>query len=138
MGDYERSTTVSVPPARLFEYLADPTNLPAYLPRLTSVRPQGGDKYTVSAHIDPPDGPARDVEGEAWMSVRQAGRTLAWGSEGPNDYRGELDVDPGAEHRSSTLTVRIHTERVEGDSIDSGLDETLAGLRRAVEASESS
>ncbi len=138
MGDYERSTTVSVAPARLFDYLADLTHLPSYLPRLTSVTPQGGDKYQVSAHIDPPDGPARDVEGEAWMKVKEAGRTLSWGSTGPNHYRGELDVDPGDDDGSSKLTVRIHTERVEGDSIDSGLEETLAGLRRAVEGNESS
>src|SRR5512142_717135 len=31
MGDYERSTAVQVPPARLFSYLADVESLPAYL-----------------------------------------------------------------------------------------------------------
>lgn len=42
MGDYEESTTVRVEPNRLFEYLADIENLPAYLPRLSSARPTSG------------------------------------------------------------------------------------------------
>ncbi|MFC6600421.1 hypothetical protein [Kitasatospora paranensis] len=33
MGDCEGSGTVAVPPARLFTYLADVRNLPAFLPR---------------------------------------------------------------------------------------------------------
>jgi hypothetical protein len=61
MGDYERSTDVQVPPARLFSYLADVANLPGYLPRLTSATPTHDDKVDVTAHIDPPDGPPRDI-----------------------------------------------------------------------------
>lgn len=134
MGDYEESTTVAVSARELFSYLQDLQNLPHYLPRLTSVRSNGGDKYTVTAHIEPEGGEPRDVEGEAWMSVKAEGRTLAWGSAGPNDYAGELDVDPGDDEGSSRLTVRLHTERVDGPSIEDGLKETLAGVKRAVES----
>ena len=51
MGDYEQSTTVHVPPARLFSYLADVANLPAYLPRLTSATPAHDGRVDVTAHI---------------------------------------------------------------------------------------
>ncbi len=88
----------------------------------------------VTAHIDPPDGPERDVTGEAWLRVRTEGKTLEWGAAGPHDYRGELDVDPDGDERS-LLTVRLHTQRADGASIDSSLDETLAGIRRAAEES---
>ena len=138
MGDYERSTSVAVPPARLFTYLADVRQLPAYLPRLTSATPTHDDKVQVTAHIDPPDGPARDVESEAWMKIVADGRTLHWGSPGPNDYHGELDVDPGADADTSTLTIRLHTERVDGPSVEDGLAEALEGIRRAAEGAERS
>ncbi len=133
MGDYERSTTVQVPPARLFSYLADVENLPRYLPRLTSATPAHGDRVDVTAHVDPPDGPARDVQSEAWLKVVTDGRSLQWGAAGPGGYHGELDVDPGSDQFSSRLTVRLHTERVEGPSIDDGLDETMRGLKHAIE-----
>ncbi len=138
MGDYEESTTVALPPSRLFDYLADVQNLPAYMPRLTSAEPTGGDRVEVTAHIDPPGGPERDVQGEAWIKVIQQGKKLQWGAAGPHDYHGELDVDSGPNADTSTLTVRLHTERAEGDEIRRGLDETLKGIKSAVEQAERS
>jgi hypothetical protein len=44
MREYERSTAVQAPPARLFSYLADVANLAAYLPRLISATPAHNDK----------------------------------------------------------------------------------------------
>ena len=137
MTDHERSTTVAVPPAVLFDYLSDLQHLPAYLPRLTGVRATGDGTYEVTAHIEPPDSPPRDVEGEAWMKVKEAGRTLQWGSAGPSHYHGELDVDPGEDSSSSTLTVRLSTER-SGPGIENGLDETLNGIKARVESAEQS
>ena len=98
------------------------------------MRPLGDDIVELTAHIDPPDGPERDVKGKAWLRVRSEGTSLEWGAAGPHDYRGELDVDPDGDDRSR-LTVRLHTERADGASIDTSLDETLAGIRRAAEDS---
>lgn len=135
MGDYERSTTVAVSARELFAYLQDVDNLPRYLPRLTGVRPAGEGTYTVTAHLEANEhGPARDVEGEAWISVKEEGRTLAWGSAAPHDYRGELDVDPGDDETTSRLTVRLHTERADGPSVEDALDETIDGLKRVAES----
>lgn len=136
MGDYSRSITVGVAPDRVFDYLSDIRNLPRYMPRLTSAEPTEGDTVRVTAQIAPEGEPEHEVENEAWMRVREAGRTIEWGSTGPNDYRGELDVDGGSDAGTSTLTVRLHTER-DDDDIDAGLDEALTGLREAVERAES-
>lgn len=132
MGDYERSTTVDIPADVLFGYLSDVEHLPAYLPRLTSVTSLGDGQVEVTAHIHPPDGPEQDVKGEAWLRVREQGQTLEWGAAGPHDYRGELDVDPADDARSR-LTVRLHTERSDGESIEASLEETLAGIKRVAE-----
>lgn len=76
MGVYEKSITVAVPPERLFSYLADVENLPAYLPRLTAARPQGGARVTVTAHIDPPNGPEQDATSDAFIRITEQGKSL--------------------------------------------------------------
>ncbi|MFF9203890.1 SRPBCC family protein [Streptomyces sp. NPDC014986] len=136
MGDYSDTITVAVPPERLFSYLADVQNLPAYLPRLTSVRPHDGDKVTVTAHIDPADAPEQDVTSEAWIRVVEEGKSLEWGAPGPHDYHGRLHVAGGDGDGTSRLTVELHTESAEGEQIDHGLDEALTGIKNAVERAE--
>ncbi|MER7983691.1 SRPBCC family protein [Streptomyces sp. NPDC095817] len=133
MNDYDNSITVDVPPARLFDYLADVKNLPAYLPRLKAAHPHDGDRVTVTAHIDPPGGPEQDVTSEAWIRVLEHGKTLTWGSPGENDYHGQLHVAAGEQEGTSRLTVELHTEHAEGPQIDDGLRETLTGIKDAVE-----
>ncbi|MFD6419315.1 SRPBCC family protein [Streptomyces sp. NPDC060194] len=136
MGNYDNSITVAVAPDRLFSYLADVENLPAYLPRLTSAHAHDGDQVTVTAHIDPPDAPERDVKGEAWIHVLEQGKTLEWGAAGPHDYGGRLHVSPADTPDSSRLSVELHTRRVEGEQVDEGLQEALTGIKSAVESAE--
>jgi hypothetical protein len=57
----------------------------------TGEHPGGGEEVHVVAEVE---GTRR--EGEAWMAVDDAQRTLRWGSEGPNSYHGELQVAPAA------------------------------------------
>lgn len=139
MGDYDNTITVDVPPARLFDYLADVRHLPDYMPRLTSAEPKGGDKVEVTAHLedkDTPDHGGQDVEGEAWVHVLEQGKTLEWGAAGPHDYHGKLHVSPGDNPDTATLSVELHTERAEGAQVDEGLQETLRGIKSAVERAE--
>ncbi|MFJ3841992.1 hypothetical protein ACIPY6_41755 [Streptomyces sp. NPDC090054] len=62
-------------------------NLPAYMPRLTSAKPNGGDRVTVTAHIEPPGEPEQDVKSEAWIHVLEEGKSLEWAEAEP-DARG--------------------------------------------------
>ena len=136
MGDYGNTITVAVSPARLFSYLADVENLPAYLPRLTAAHLHDGDRVTVTAHLDPPQAPEQDVTGEAWIHVIEDGKSLEWGASGPRDYRGRLQVAPGDDAGTSQLTVELHTQRTEGERVEDGLREALDGIKSAVEAAE--
>lgn len=136
MGDYDNKITVAVAADRLFSYLADVKNLPAYMPRLTSVRPHGGEQVTVTAHIDPPDAPEQDVTSEAWVRVVEEGRSLEWGAAGPHQYRGRLHVASGDEASHSVLTVELHTEQTDGPPVHEGLREALTGIKTAVENAE--
>jgi carbon monoxide dehydrogenase subunit G len=128
MADYERSREIAATADTVFDYLCDIRNLPKYFERMTSAKPGDGETIWTTARIDTGDG-VRDVEGEAWFRVNREAHSIAWGSEGPNDYHGELSVSP--KDAGSTVTVSIHTTRTGDDAkqqIDAGLDQTLANI----------
>ena len=133
MGTYEQSIAVAVSPSRLYAYLSDVDNLPEYMPRITQAHAvDDGEAVDVTARIDPEGEEPQTVHGEAWLRVREEGRSLEWGSQGPNDYRGELEVDAG-DDGGSTLRVRLHTERTEGDQVDAALREVVDQVKTLVE-----
>jgi len=125
--DYTGSSRVDAPADALFDYLSDVGNLPDYFSRMRSAAPgEGEEVHTVA---EGPDG--QTVEGDAWFRVDQEAKRVEWGSEGPNDYHGHLDVSE--EGRSSRVEVHISTARVTSDEVDRGIEETLASIRRLVE-----
>jgi uncharacterized protein YndB with AHSA1/START domain len=136
MGTYESTTTVTASPDELFSYLSDVHNLPEYFAAMKSAEPAGAAEGDA-----PPDAEAvhsvavvegQQVEGEAWFKRDADARSLSWGSEGPNQYGGELRVD--GDGTGSRVTVRLHTEHAEGERIQEGLEETLANIKEKVEA----
>lgn len=127
MGDYKHSQEVDAPAGRLFDYLCDVRNLPRYFSAMTSAEPTGGDAVRVVADLG---GTTR--EGEAWFRADRERRRLEWGSEGPNDYHGYLDVT--GDGTTSAVTVFLHTERHDSGEIDQGIMDTLAAVGRLVEA----
>ena len=127
MGDYSGSTEVGAPAGQLFEYLSHLGNLPRYFTAMTSAEPAGQDAVRVVADLN-----GTTHEGEAWFRVDRERRHLEWGSEGPDDYHGSLDV--AGDERASSVTVFLHTERHDSGEIDRGIAETLAEVKRLVEA----
>ncbi len=126
MGDYQHTATVNAEPGVLFDYLADVENLPHYFISMRSAEPAEGDTVHTVADVD---GTRR--EGDAWFTAEHESRTIRWGAPGPHDYSGELTVT-GAES-GSRVTVRLHTEHVDGGDIVRGLEETLAAIKQNVE-----
>ncbi len=126
MGDYRRSQDVDAPAMQLFDYLSDVGNLPRYFTAMTSAEPAGNDAVRVVAEVD-----GTTQEGEAWFRVDRERQHLEWGSEGPDNYHGYLDVtgDAGA----SLVTVFLHTERHDSGDIDRGISQTLKTVKRLVE-----
>lgn len=122
MADYQASAELAVPPGRVFDYLSDVSNLPKYFNRMTSAQPAQGEAVQTKAKL--PDG--SEVEGEAWFRVDADAKSLSWGSEGPNDYHGRLDVSGDGER--STVNVTLTTVRAETDAIQRGLERTLANI----------
>lgn len=134
MADFEQTTEVDASAEALFDYLSDVRHLPAYFDGMTSAEPAAGEAVRTTARIDPDGEGEREVEGEAWFRVDEDEQTLAWGSEGPNDYRGELEVSGSGD--GSTVTVRLHTVHAGADAhdgIDEGLRTSLANVKHLVE-----
>ena len=134
MADYERTTTVNAPAEDLFEYLSKVENLPNYMDRMTSAHNLPGDEVEVEAKVEPGDvgGDSTDsgeqtVGGEAWFKIDADDMSLSWGSEGPHDYHGELEVTPDG--AASRVTVRLHTTH-DAPGIEDGIEQTLANIQR--------
>ncbi|MEO9139983.1 MAG: SRPBCC family protein [Jatrophihabitans sp.] len=129
MGDYQANTDITASADDVFDYLSDVSQLPKYFERMTSAEPGDGEEVHVVADLGD-----RTVEGDAWFRVDHDAHSLAWGSEGPNDYRGTLEVSGGTD--SCTVTVTLTTTRAEGPQIQQGLEETLANVKRLTDRSE--
>lgn len=130
MADYSGTTTVSLAPAALFEYLSDVGNLPRYFARMTSASRGDGEEVLTTARM--PDG--TEVEGRAWFRVDESAQRLEWGSEGPSDYSGSLDVRASGD--GSEVSVTLNTSRShEGDpEVQQGIEETLASIKAQAES----
>lgn len=70
---------------------------------MTSARPADGDRIDVTARLDG----GREVEGEAWFRVDEQQQRIEWGSPGPNDYHGWLEV--GGTTGAAHLEVGVNT-----------------------------
>jgi uncharacterized membrane protein len=130
MADFTGTTTVSVPPTALFDYLSDVSNLPKYFSRMTSARPGDGEEVKTTAKM--PDG--TEVQADAWFRVDQDAHRLEWGSEGESEYSGYLDVRSSGD--GSEVEVHLHTTRVaDGDSqTQDGVQETLGNIKQQAES----
>lgn len=127
MGDYQHSETVNAPAGQLFDYLADVGNLPRYFTSMTSAEPAEGDAVQVVANVH---GTSR--AGEAWFRVDQDRQHLEWGAKGSSDYHGDLDVT--GDDQTSSVTVSLHTERVDSGEIDQGIAASLSAIKQLVES----
>ena len=129
MGDYEHSATVRHDADRLFEYLAEIGNLPMYFEAMITAEQTGGSEVRVVADVE---GERR--EGTAWLRADRQKRAMSWGSEGANNYHGELQIADNGDD-SATVRVTLHTVRADGPGIRAGLEQTLANIKRQVEGS---
>lgn len=129
LAEHERSLSINAPASALFAYLSEVGNLPKYFTRMLTAEPAEGEAVRTSARM--PDGQV--VEGEAWFRVDDTAQRIEWGSEGPSDYHGWLEVS--GDDQASTVQVAIHSTRTTDGEVDQGLEETLGNIKRLVEES---
>jgi len=132
MSTYSRETKVAVQADAAYAYLSDVENLPKYFPMITAAEEKSGGEVATTAVIEPPGEEKHTVHGTAWFKHDDAANTVTWGSEGPNDYHGEIDVDAdGAD--ASTVRFTLHTESSH-PGIEEQIDATLSTIQQQLES----
>ncbi|MGD0455117.1 MAG: SRPBCC family protein [Solirubrobacteraceae bacterium] len=122
--EHEHTEHVSAPPERVFAALADPENLPHYVPQLVAVERGEGDKLMIEARYE-----GHTQRGEAWFRANEAEQRIEWGAP-DSAYHGWIQISP--EPDGSHLTLFLATAR--GDASDNEVMGTLDAIRRLVEA----
>lgn len=127
MPTYFANRPLDGDPETYFEYVADPTNLPKYFPRITDARALPDGKVETTATVDADrDGIDEPVTSEANFDVDRADHAISWSAPGPHDYNGSLRLtDEGVE-------LMIHTTSdFEGmqDAVDGALETIARNLR---------
>ncbi|CAN5552756.1 SRPBCC family protein [soil metagenome] len=133
MATFERTLTIDADANRVFDYVSDIANLPEYMDQMTDAEPGEGESVKTTAVIDTGNGETRTVHGEAWFRVDDEARKIEWGSEGENDYHGQLMVS-SADGSSSEVVMSMHTKRSEEDDVNGGLDQTLKNISNILES----
>ena len=108
---HEHTHHVAADADKVYAALADVSNLPHYVPQMTSAKPHDGDKVTVEARYD-----GHTQHGEAWFKTDDEQRKIEWGAEG-SDYHGWLQVEPDEDGsrlmlRTSEQTLRAFHRRI--------------------------
>ena len=122
--EHEHTEHVAAPPDAVYAAIAEPDNLPHYVPQVTGVERGAADKLIVEARYE-----GHTQRGEAWFRSDASRRRIEWGAPS-SDYHGWIEVSPDAE--GSRLTLFLATSR--GDASDSEVMGTLDAIRRLVEA----
>lgn len=136
MAEYERSRLIQASPDDVFAFVADVANLPTYVPTVTAVDPQDGDRVRIHGAIH-----GRDFADDGWFHVEDGRRRVEWGTD-EHDYGGWLSVagDNGGTqvvaHLSLAPFVTPSGAPITGEltgTIEESLEAALDSLRNLLE-----
>lgn len=115
MPEYEHSQTIQAAPQRIFDFVADVSNLPKYLPTTKSAQEQGEERVRVQGEAK---GHRYDADG--YLRPNAEKLRLEWGAD-EGYYSGWLQIDGqnGSVH-SDNAQVTVHLSFKEKPGQDSG------------------
>lgn len=140
MPGFSAQIAIDAAPADIFAFISKTANMPRYLPTLEKAALIGEDRVRLRGAVG-----GRRYEVEGHLHVDGDARLMAWGSDAPGRYNGELRVfetDDGAE-----LACRIEFEpglqsmshaagrgAAAAGCISATLDDILRAVKQAVES----
>jgi uncharacterized protein YndB with AHSA1/START domain len=119
---HEHTEHVAAAPDAVYAAIADPANLPKFVPQMTSARPAGDGRVEVDARYG-----GHEHHGEASFAAHDDERRIEWSA--PSGYRGWMKVDPDGD--GSRLTLFLDT--VHDAERDHDVAATLDAIRMLVE-----
>lgn len=139
MAEYERSRLVQASPDDVFAFVSDVGNLATFVPTVSAVEPQVGDRVRIHGTIHD-----RTFVDEGWFHVEEGRRRVEWGTD-EHDYAGWLSVagDNGGTQVVAHLSLPPYVTPSgapisdglpqERDMIDESLEAALDSLRNLME-----
>ncbi len=124
MRDFERTSHVEANADKAFQFLANPTNLPRYVARMTTASPTSGGQMHVAAEVQ-----GRHEEGESRFQADASRQRLEWSGDSSGGYGGWLQIEEAGS--GSDVTIHLHVAHDEDQAeIERTLDETAANIER--------
>jgi carbon monoxide dehydrogenase subunit G len=119
---HEHTEHVAAAPAAVYAAISDVSNLPSFVPQMTSARESGEGKVEVGARYG-----GADQHGEAAFQRDDAARRIEWSA--GSGYHGWMQVDEDGE--GSRLTLFLDTPH---PTSDHDVAATLDAIRMLVES----
>ena len=100
MAEYETSLPINAPPDAVFDFVADPHNMPKYLPTTHHADMQGEGRVHLQGEVK---GNAYDADG--WIRLDRTEYRMEWGADGERQYRGWMEIEGAGDQ--SLVTVHL-------------------------------
>lgn len=101
MSEYSESIDVQAPAKTVFGFVSDVKNLPLYLPTVHQASRQTGEQVALDGEAN-----GHPYHSQGWFKTDEGAMRLRWGSDGENDYSGELRVT--ASGNAARVTCTLH------------------------------
>jgi len=137
---YKRSQEFAVSADEVFAFVSDVSNLPKYLPPITSAESLPDEQVRLQGEA-PGHG---KIDGQGYFRVRKDQKHMEWGANVGRDYSGSLSItDKGDAHSVMTIELAFGPRSVEPeaqheagpdrDPLEEAVGATLESIRRQVE-----
>lgn len=139
MGEFRGKISISQPAAAVFGFLADPGNMPRYLPTVSKAEAQGPGRILMEGEAN-----GHAYKDEGWLKFEADALRMRWGSSRMPDYEGMLEVLPVAQGSEVSLFLSITPKpavarrmQQESGAVDHAMrlsmDRTLAAIKACCE-----
>jgi uncharacterized protein YndB with AHSA1/START domain len=132
MPQYQQSMVIAAPPETVFNYVADVSNMPHYLPTTRNAQPDGRDRVRIQGEVA---GHTYNTDG--YLRPDRANMRMEWGAD-ERHYSGAMQIAPYGNNQSR-VTVQITMQDMPAPNQAQADDRPTEsdihdGLRKALES----
>jgi uncharacterized membrane protein len=136
MSDYEQSIKIDAPPDEVFAFVSNLSNIPRYLPSVSTVASRGAERLRVRG-----DTAGQYAEVDGWFNVHPTEYFMEWSADTARHYSGWLQV----EELDGVSEVTVHLSYMPdqsvartmadniGEIVENGLQAALESIKNIVE-----
>ncbi len=113
MPEYSDRIDVTASADAVFAFISEVRNLPRYLPTVQGAHSHGTDRVEVDGTAN-----GHQYASAGWFNVDQGARSMSWGSDGENDYAGQMSVTGDAHASEVVCSLRFSPTPEIKDAMD--------------------